>query len=357
MAAGGAADDALRGLMQAAPPLQRVRDDVVDASLRELYARHPEWIARWGAPGVDATRRDLHHHLDFLGASIDLELPEVFLQYAAWLGVVLSSRHVPWRAAEESFTVLAERLEAALPPPEAKPFVALLRRATHERPEDRALPPPPRTPEGLDLPEALLRGEATHAEMLLVQALQDGRPYPELMDAMVSPAMAEVGERWQTNRITVAQEHLASAVLQTALARAAAVVPPDPPQRRRASFACVEGNFHAIGLRLVADSFQLAGWDVRYLGADVPTRDLLRHVHDAKPDLLGLSLSMPWHVAAARNVISATRREMGPASPRMLVGGVPFHRFPSTWKQTGADAWSPDVRSAMAEALRHPREA
>ena len=61
--------------------------------------------------------------------------------------------------------------------------------------------------------------------------------------------------------------------------------PPPAPIDRRVLLACVAGNHHAVGLRMVADAFQLAGWDVQYLGANVPTAALVRQAAEWNPTL------------------------------------------------------------------------
>lgn len=142
----------------------------------------------------------------------------------------------------------------------------------------------------------------------------------ELYQEVVTPAMHELGRLWERGAITVADEHLATGLTQRALA----ALRPDPRERGdrgrpRAMLSAVEGEQHALGLRMAADLIEDAGYDVIYLGADTPTAALLQAVDSFSPSLLGLAATMPeLGPVLERTVLEAHR-----ANPhlRLLVGG------------------------------------
>ncbi len=121
---------------------------------------------------------------------------------------------------------------------------------------------------------------------------------------VIQPSLYSIGEKWQVGEVTVAQEHMASAIVQAVMTAGLLRSPPPVLIGKRVLLACVAGNHHAIGLRMVCDAFQLAGWDVQYLGADVPTESLLDQVAKWKPDLLALSASFAQHLATVKDVIT-----------------------------------------------------
>jgi methanogenic corrinoid protein MtbC1 len=120
-----------------------------------------------------------------------------------------------------------------------------------------------------------------------------------------------------------------------------------PANGRKAVFACVAGNHHALGVRILSDAFALAGWEVRALGANVPTDDLIDFVRAEAPDLVGLSLSDADQAAAARTVGAGVRAPGAGASPAVVVGGFPFVSGTLTAADVGADAAHMDARSAL----------
>ena len=141
-------------------------------------------------------------------------------------------------------------------------------------------------------------------------------------------------------------------MVNSLLAREFASEKPEPPNDRSVVLAGVEGNQHAVGLRIVADALELAGWDVRYLGADTPTRSLVQLVRDERPNLVGLSASMPHHLRSAREAIACLRAELDEARPAVLLGGLAINQFSPLATMLGADATGPDARSAMEAAAQ-----
>lgn len=326
----------------------RVRDSrrlLVDAAVEEMYRRHPEWVARWGSHGREMTERDTAYHLEFLEASLRAGKNDIFARYAAWLAGLLRARDVPLEALTESFEILETLLQRDVDKNEAARLGASFdeaRRAARSStfvPGERA--PKPHPASAL-LEQALVEADKRRVERIIADLLASGVSHAELGDSVVQPAMAAIGRRWQHNQLTVAQEHLATAILQTALARTFTQAELKDLHGRRALLACVEGNQHALGLRIVADTMEMGGWDVRFLGADVPTRDLLLHVQSWRPHVLALSLSLPRHVAVARAVVEAVRTQAardGQDAPRIISGGLPLNDFEGLASLVGADEW------------------
>lgn len=316
-----------------------------------LYARHPEWDARWGPRGREATARDVDHNLLFLEASLRTGDARVFARYSAWTAGVLRAHRVPVEALTESYDVTADALAARLAAPEAERARTLLREGAAATAQPAPVPgawgAARAHPDSSRLLDAVLAGDRRAAQAILGAALEGGMTPAQVGDRLVQPAMAEVGRLWQEHRISVADEHLATATLQTALVRAMGGIEAAAPHGRKALLACVEGNHHAVGLRIVADAFETAGWEIAYLGADVPTRDLVRRAKERRPDLVGLSLSLPSHVATARVATDALREAFGAECPTIVVGGLPLNDFEGLHSVVGADVWYPDVSRAV----------
>lgn len=147
---------------------------------------------------------------------------------------------------------------------------------------------------------------------------------PKLYQQVITPAMHEIGRLWEAGALTVADEHLATALTHRVLA---ALRPPlqleahagEAGESGRAMLATVEGEQHALGLRMAADVLEDAGFEVIYLGADVPTEALLQAVKSLSPDLLALSATMP-ELAPRLEEVSAEVRRLHP-DVSLIVGG------------------------------------
>jgi methanogenic corrinoid protein MtbC1 len=164
--------------------------------------------------------------------------------------------------------------------------------------------------------QAILAG--TMAEARRVALAELGLGLEHLYQRVVQPAMEELGRLWEQDRITVAEEHLATAVAEAAVAS----LYPEvgwPVGETVAMIGCVEGERHQFGARMVADLLALGGWRALFLGADVPTRALIDMAREKRPVLVGLSLSLPLRLSGVPQVIETLRERI--PGVKVLVGG------------------------------------
>lgn len=183
-----------------------------------------------------------------------------------------------------------------------------------------------------------------YAATELVLRLLDEETDPEsvLLD-VIAVVQGRVGEEWAANRISVAQEHAATAIND----RAVAAVSVHPAARTRATrgritVACVDGDWHGLPARLLAETLKLRGWQVDYLGAQVPTPHLIAHLHSARADVVALSSSIATRLPTAHAAITACQALGVP----VFVGGAAFGPDGRYAKLLGADVWAPDARTA-----------
>lgn len=147
------------------------------------------------------------------------------------------------------------------------------------------------------------------------QALGEGLGVAGLYQRVIAPAMWRIGDLWEQGAISVADEHLATALTHQAMA---GIYGPSLGHRARPGrilMAAVEGEQHALGLRMATDVIELAGYETIYLGADVPTADLLQAVAARSPNLVGLSATMPGSIPALERTIAEIRR----LNPNLIV--------------------------------------
>ncbi|MET8100525.1 cobalamin B12-binding domain-containing protein [Streptomyces sp. NPDC005236] len=199
--------------------------------------------------------------------------------------------------------------------------------------------------------DAASTGDEEAATRTVFGALEDGAPPETVLLDLVGAVQRRVGEEWAANRITVAQEHAATAINERAIAalshhcaqHTAAV-------RGRATVTCVDGEWHSLPARLVAEVLKLRGWKVDYLGAQVPTGHLISHIHRTGPEFVALSSSIPVRLPTAHATITAVQATGTP----VLVGGAAFGRHGQYARRLGADAWAPDAKAAADRLERGP---
>ena len=167
---------------------------------------------------------------------------------------------------------------------------------------------------------ALLDADPQSALQVLQMAMDNGVSVEQCYLEIIASAQYEIGRLWQENRLSIAQEHLATNISQQALALLSQSLTRAEPTGKRAIVACVQGEQHWIGARIVSDFFETEGFEVRFLGADVPTDSLIRMVVETQPDVIALSVAMTFNLPVLRDAIDRIRAVAG-EQPVILVGG------------------------------------
>ena len=175
--------------------------------------------------------------------------------------------------------------------------------------------------------DALLAGATDRAIAVVKRAHDTGATLVELAEEVFQPALYEIGRLWERGEITVAQEHQVSATTRDLLAYLAASSERRPSQGRTALAACVPGERHDLGLKMVTFGLELAGWQVHYLGADVPAESILSAIRDRRPDLLIMSITMDLGLTETLRIIEAVRSLPEDLRPRIQVGGQAVERL------------------------------
>lgn len=169
---------------------------------------------------------------------------------------------------------------------------------------------------------ALLRGDRLQSSKIAMELSDGPESIKALYEDVVKTAMYSIGQMWEDGEISVASEHVASAIVEGVLNELYARLVNVQRQGRTVVAACVEDEKHQIGIKMVADVFEMHGWNVFFLGADTPAEELIRFLHTVKPDVLALSLSIYFHLPMLEKMLVSIRRDF-PVLP-ILVGGQAF---------------------------------
>jgi methanogenic corrinoid protein MtbC1 len=195
--------------------------------------------------------------------------------------------------------------------------------------------------------DALIAGDQIDAELIALEAVTEGMPLADLYVDVMAPALADVGARWAAGDLSVADEHLATSIVETVMARVGRSATRMPKRsRERVVMAGVDLEGHVVGLRMLADLAEGAGFDVRYLGASVPVDALVDLVARLRPDVVCLSVSIttPTH-----SLLEAIGQLTQRSNVRLMIGGS---GVPEDLRSDGRAIYAPDVREALVELER-----
>ncbi|MEE4254589.1 MAG: cobalamin-dependent protein [Desulfuromusa sp.] len=163
---------------------------------------------------------------------------------------------------------------------------------------------------------------------------------------ILQPVLYEVGILWEKGEISVAQEHLASAIVSRVMVSANLIAEQASIFSGRAVVAASPNEFHEIGAAMISDVLEHDGWDIDYLGANVPQEDLLQHLRDFQPTFLALSATLPFNVEKIQSIISQIRQDQALKEIKVMVGGRVFNDNAELWKTIGADGFTANLRGA-----------
>ena len=172
--------------------------------------------------------------------------------------------------------------------------------------------------------DALLAGSREDSLVIIERRMADGHEQVEVERELIKPALYLIGDKWRRREVSVAQEHMATALVLSLMAQGIWQTAVPAGNGRRVLLACVRDNHHTVGLQMVADAFTLAGWEVNFLGSNVPCAALVEHALQWKPDLLALSATLPEHVQELRIATDQLRQAFAGRCPPILIGGQSF---------------------------------
>jgi DNA-binding XRE family transcriptional regulator/methylmalonyl-CoA mutase cobalamin-binding subunit len=116
----------------------------------------------------------------------------------------------------------------------------------------------------------------------------------------------------------------------------------------RAVVSSVEGDHHFLGAQAIADFLVVDGWEVDFLGADVPTDHLVPYAKARGAHLVCLSVSLTSLVPVAQKAVLALRKI--PAGPKILLGGAAFVSQPKLVDEIKPDGFTLDPQRAVTIA-------
>jgi MerR family transcriptional regulator, light-induced transcriptional regulator len=166
--------------------------------------------------------------------------------------------------------------------------------------------------------KAILKGDVQSVTELYTSSIQSKVDSLTFYESVVKPAMYRIGDLWEKNQITVADEHLATASIKYFLA--SMFTPYEVSERHpKGLLFCIEGEQHSLGLELANEIFKEQHWNTRYLGANVPVKDAVTFVQAWKPQAVAISIGMTTSISLLKKCLE----EIEKAQPdiKIFIGG------------------------------------
>jgi methanogenic corrinoid protein MtbC1 len=315
----------------------------------EFLRRHRDWVHRYGELAMIRGLEDARFHVDFLAGALESGNGAAFGDYAQWTARVLGSRGIEAHFLIENLEQVRDALRAHLSAEQAAHVARVVDtacEAVRAQTEVRDADADVAIDRSLYL-QAIVAGQRKSALRVVLELLDSGRSVADVYCDVLQPAQYEVGRLWEQNRISVAREHAATAITQFVVAQLYSRLERRSASRGPAIVTGVEGELHQLGANMMADVLEAEGWDVRFLGTQMPHRDIMRAIEEHDAGLIGISATMLFSLPRVARLIEDIRRKHGDAK-RIVVGGGAFRVRPGIWKEIGADGFGADLREGVA---------
>ncbi len=188
---------------------------------------------------------------------------------------------------------------------------------------------------------AILVGDKNKAEEATKAAMAAGVDPAELVTKYVTPAMEEVGNKFECNEYFVPELLIA----QRAMKAAVALLGNTGQSAGRVVIGTVHGDLHDIGKNLVAAMLQGCGFEVVDLGVDVSPEQFVEAVKDKDGSIVALSALLTTTMTVMKSVVEALQAAGVRDKTKVMIGGAPITQQYAD--EIGADGYSDNASAAV----------
>jgi MerR family transcriptional regulator, light-induced transcriptional regulator len=177
---------------------------------------------------------------------------------------------------------------------------------------------------------------------------------PTLYEQVVGPSLRNMACSLDNKQWCIWKEHVRTGIVRTVIETCLPYVMKERRARGgsgskfKVVLACPTEEYHELGIRMVADLFTIAGYDVVFIGANTPFTDIVSATEYFKPRILGISVTHSYALFAAERAVKKVRERFPDKNLMIVVGGNAFASNPDTWKKIGADAYMSSFKEILA---------
>ena len=195
--------------------------------------------------------------------------------------------------------------------------------------------------------DAILAGDKNLAHQVILGELQSGTMPMDAYLHILVPAQRRIGELWLNGDLSIANEHMATEITTLEMELLRGIANRKPSINRKVLVATAPGERHSLGARIVSDFLYINGWDVDFLGTDIPADELGIFAKERKPDVIALSIVLSENINGAKEAIAMVK-QYAPTIPIMI--GGPGVNGEDQVKELGADGFAADASAAVRTA-------
>lgn len=164
---------------------------------------------------------------------------------------------------------------------------------------------------------ALVEGDKEKCTMIVQSLIDERIDLKDIYIELFQTSLYRIGKLWDNNKMSIPEEHMATQIIESLINKFS------PTQNSSADkkviVTCIDKEFHEIGAKMVSNIFELEGWKTFYLGASVPTKEIVKFVKQTDPEIIALSWSLYLNLGRFLEVVDHLTRFF--PTKTIIVGG------------------------------------
>lgn len=193
--------------------------------------------------------------------------------------------------------------------------------------------------------QAFIQHDQTKAKNI-VDSIQSMFDLNTIFFEIFYPVLYEIGEAWVRGEIRIATEHYASNFIRGILLNLLQAFPVYSAAPKLL-IGCAPEEFHEIAPLMLSVLLRREGYQVEFLGADLPVDDMVLYAEDVSPEMIILSASFE-HSALPLFKMQAKLNQL-PSQPKLGFGG----RFFNENKHARKEMQGYFLGSSLEEAIQN----
>lgn len=340
---------------------QRIRN--LDSSfsmklLQKQFDLQPEMKQKYSERQIKLHLEDTNYHMQYLSESISAQEKILFNEYLGWAKTFFANLPVTDEEILLNLKLIKDEFTQLLPPEMNAITSAYIDGGMNHYKSQPAVPPSfiendnPHMEIAHEYLKFLIEADKKSAYDLIMSTVNTGVSIKDIYLKIFEVTQKETGRLWQMSKITVAQEHFITAATQMIMAHLYPYLFSSSNKENGIVVSCINGELHEIGARMVADLFEMEGWNSYYFGANTPQRSLVDAINLYKPKVVAISATMTFNISAVSELIQTIKKNSDTNGTKILVGGYPFILAENLWQKIGADGYAENAQHAISLASK-----
>lgn len=172
-----------------------------------------------------------------------------------------------------------------------------------------------------ELYEAGKLGDLSRINLLIQNSIDLGVRPMDMIFGLLNPMLVKMGELWSQGLVSAIEEHRFTHFCEELLQTLKARNPKQTASQPGFLLASADGNYHNFGLKLIHLWLEARGCSVELITPSIPMDDLLDYTIDAKPQLVGISVSLPEQAPAVQSYIKNLSSMNNSPVSQVFIGG------------------------------------